>query len=186
MALLPQLNDLCLELRGLNFPHKQDEVRKFVNFHRLSLIGLLETRVRYGNRLKVAENLLLGWRLVFNYQTQGTGWIWAAWDPSVLSVQLLSSSAQLLHLAVQILETQEHFLISFVYGLNYPQDRVPLWDAIASISQTSSHLPWALMGDFNVTRMVTEKMGGNTSWTPDMEAINTCYNAELEDLQHRG
>ena len=71
--------------------------------------------------------------------------------------------------------------------MNYPQERVPLWNAIASIYQNPSPLPWALMGDFNVTRLVTEKMGGNTSWTPDMEAFNICcFDAELEDLQHIG
>ena len=158
-------------------------MRKLVSSNRLSLIGLLETKISYSKRLQIARELLPGWRVVFNYRNQCNGRIRAVWDPSTLIVKVLSSSAQLLHLSVQVIETHRQFLVSLVYGMNTPQERALLWDHISSLFSASHSLPWVLLGDFNVGRSVAKKLGGNMSWTSAMDDLNTCcYAAELEDL----
>ena len=155
--------------------------------YRLSLVGLIETKVSFGRRHQLARDLLPGWEVFYNYSNQCNGRIWAAWDPSILSVQLLFSSNQLLHLRVQSIDTQQQFLVSFVYGLNYPQERLPLWEDICYIHQNSQSLPWALLGDFNIVRAVSEKEGGDLSWTSRMDELNTCCNcADLDDLRFKG
>ena len=155
--------------------------------YRLSLVGLIETKVSFGRRHQLARDLLPGWEVFYNYNNQCNGRIWAAWDPTVHTVQVLFSSKQLLHLLVQILDTQQQFLVSLVYGMNSSQERLPLWEAICSLYQSSQCLPWVLLGDFNIVRSVSEKEGGDLSWTSAMEDLNTCCsNAELDDLRFIG
>ena len=101
--------------------------------YRLSLVGLIETKVSFAKKTQLAKDLLPGWEVVYNYMNQSNGRIWAAWDPSILSVHLLYFSSQLLHLRVQSIDTQQQFLVTFVYGLNYPQERLPLWEDICNI-----------------------------------------------------
>ena len=47
-------------IRGLNDPLKQREVRSFVKFHALDFICLLETRVRAPNRDRIFSSLFPG------------------------------------------------------------------------------------------------------------------------------
>ena len=85
------MNVASWNIRGLNQPHKQDEVRKFISFNKLSLLGILETKVRYGRRDQLAKDLLPSWSFLYNYNVTSHGRIWATWDPSVLLIQLLIS-----------------------------------------------------------------------------------------------
>ena len=91
----------------------------------------------------------------------------------------------MMHLSVLIKESQQQILVTFIYAQNYVHERIPLWEEINSID--SSGLPWIVLGDFNVVRHPSEKIGGDLSWTPDMDEFNCCcYTAELEDLNFRG
>ena len=176
------LNFAAWNIRGLNQPHKQEEVRKFISSSRLSLLGILETKVRYGRRSHLARELLPGWSFLYNYNVTSHGRIWATWDPSVLSIQLLRSSVQLLHLSVSVKETH-HFCIC-----------AELWAGESSIvggdqlhSPSAYSQPWIILGDFNVVRHVSEKAGGDLSWTTEMDDFNTCcQSADLEDLKFSG
>ena len=77
--------------------------------------------------------------------------------------------------------------MSFVYGLNSPQERLPLWEEICSIAHGSQALPWVLLGDHNVVRSVLEKMGGDLSWIAAMDDLNACCSAvDIEDLKFSG
>ena len=173
-------------VRGLNPPLKQDEVRNLINTYKLSLIGLIETKVNFGRRIYLAKNLLPEWEVFYNYSSRSNGRIWAAWDPSALSVQLMFCSDQLMHLLVQSISTQQQFYVLFIYGLNSDLERRP-WADICSISSATQSLPWILAGDFNVVRSVSEKAGGDLSWTSGMDELNTCcWNAGIEDLKFNG
>ena len=108
----------CWNIRGLNLSNKQDEVKSLVSEHHVSLLGLLETKVRSPKHLSLANTLLPGWKFLFNYSCHRLGRIWVAWDPSILSVSLLLSTVQLVQVSVKIISTDQDFLASFVYGLN--------------------------------------------------------------------
>ena len=91
----------------------------------------------------------------------------------------------MMHLLVLIKESQQQILVTLIYAQNYAHERVLLWEEIKSIA--TSGLPWIVLGDFNVLRHTLEKIGGDHSWTPDMDEFNCCcYTAELEDLKFRG
>ena len=47
--------------------------------------------------------------------------------------------------------------------------------------------PWILLGDFNVARHATERIGGDLTWHPYMDDFNwCCYDAQLDDLHYSG
>ena len=65
-----------------------------------------------------------------------------------------------MHVSVTILEQQLAFKASFVYGFNTPGERLSLWD---DLKQLSSQEPWILLGDFNVVRILSERIGDDLS-----------------------
>ena len=49
-------------VRGLNNPNKQEDVKLFLNKSKIGLVGLMETKVRKQNEMKVAQRLFGGWQ----------------------------------------------------------------------------------------------------------------------------
>jgi len=106
------------------------------------------------------------------------------WNPEVLDVKLLYSSAQLIHVYVDILGMNTTFLATFVYGFNKYKERKSLWRDLRHIC---SPAPWILLGDFNVVRYPHEKLGGEKDWPTFMEDFNDCsYDTNLDDLRAVG
>ena len=109
------------------------------------------------------------------------------WNPDIVDVDILLSSSQIMHLVVTVIEKQVTFHAAFVYAFNYYLDRVPLWRSIQNIANSSSDIPWIIMGDFNVVRHPSEIVGGKSAWPPYMEDLNTCcFEAQLDDLKFFG
>ena len=55
------------------------------------------------------------------------------------------------------------------------------------MSTTTSFVAWICLGDFNVVRYATEKLGGDLSWTPAMDSFNACrFELEVDDLKSFG
>ena len=48
-------------IRGLNGPNKQEDVKIFLHEKNIGLVGLLEIKVKEKNVEKVANKLLQGW-----------------------------------------------------------------------------------------------------------------------------
>ena len=177
----------CWNVRGLNLAHRQDEVKALVSLHNISVIGLLETKVRSPKHLLLARNLLPGWKFFYNYSHHRLGRIWVAWNPDVLSVSPLVFSAQLIHLSIRVIATDQDFWTSFVYGFNDERDRESLWQSIQSIARSRQHEPWVVLGDFNIVRFSHEKIGGNLTSTTAMATFNDCcFDSDLDDLPFTG
>ena len=47
-------------VRGLNHPNKQEDVKLFLNKSKIGLVGLMETKVRQGNEQVVAQRTFGG------------------------------------------------------------------------------------------------------------------------------
>ena len=164
--------------------HRQQEVQALVQEHRISLLGLVETKVKAANNSSILQNLLRGWRVLHNYEYHPNGRIWVLWNPTVMDINLLHTLDQMVHVSATFLEKQHTFQASFVYGFNTPGERLPLW---ADIMHLRGHLPWILLGDFNIVRFPTERTGGNMDWPPYMDDLNIyCSEAHLEDLKATG
>ena len=112
---------------------------------------------------------------------------WLLWDLAILDVHPRLISDQLIHVDVTILQKQLKFSISFIYGLNCYIQRRHLWSSLCALSAGLLSSPWILLGDFNVVRYNTEKLGGNQDWPAYMNELNDCcLSSSLDDLHFAG
>ena len=126
----------CWNVRGMNSPKRQQDVRSIVQKNNIALIGLVETKVRRENSSSIMQNLMEGWQMLQNYQYHSGGRIWVLWNPKVLVISPLLVTDQILHVSATIIEKQVHFHVSNVYGHNTTGERLPLWNDIRSLSGT--------------------------------------------------
>ena len=174
-------------VRGVNEPHKQKEVSSLIRKHSISLLGLNETRTQSSKHLSIIHAICPSWRYFTNYSSNPSGRIWIMWDPSLLDVQILASSDQVIHIQAQDIQNQSTMMVSFIYGYNDYILHRELWASIRSFSYTIGTDPWLVLGDFNIVRFGDEKLGGDTSCPNYMEDLNLCcYDAGLEDLKSLG
>lgn len=83
--------------------------------------------------------------------------IWLMYDNS-LAVNVLSDDYQALHCEFKYSLLPLPFLVTCVYARCSWLERLPLWDLLRSISNTS--LPWIAGGDYNIISPSTEREGG--------------------------
>ncbi|GAV92450.1 Exo_endo_phos domain-containing protein/DUF4283 domain-containing protein [Cephalotus follicularis] len=143
----------CWNVRGLNDSCKQLEIRNFVRQYDIAILGLLESRVRTVNKTKVARGLLKGWDSATNHHLSLLGRIWIIWDPARVRFKFLSNSFQAIHGLLSFNDNSEVF-ISFIYGDCDRMARRELWGDMRRVACKFSSLPWAILGDFNVSRSV--------------------------------
>jgi hypothetical protein len=67
---------LSWNVRGLNMPLKQKEVRKVVRRLNLSIVCLVETRVKVDNFPRIVASMLPGWKVINDYSQHYLGKIW--------------------------------------------------------------------------------------------------------------
>lgn len=174
----------CWNMRGLNDPIKQKEVRFFVNKNKLSLLGLVEHKIKESNSSRILKSMLPFWDFAHNYTHSPNGRIIVTWDPSIVHVSVLGSSSQAIHCNVQSLSGDVQFLATVVYGSNFYCERNELWQSLTS---WRSPTPWIILGDFNAIRSQSDKMGGDCHWPPHMEDFNKCISHnDLDDLKYSG
>ena len=53
-------------IRGLNSPHKQQEVKKLIRDNNLDVVCLLETKVRRNNLSSIKNNCFFNWDYLHN------------------------------------------------------------------------------------------------------------------------
>lgn len=183
MALQP-LNLGFWNIRGLNDPLKQKEVKCFVHKNKLSIVGLLEHKIKEGNAFRVINHICPQWSFVNNYTQASIGRILVCWDPQIVQIQVLDQSDQFIHCEVQSKCGNSPFFATFVYGDNFYLNRQALWSRLHLLSTAS---PWIVLGDFNVIRFPREKVGGSAYWPPYMDDFNNCLFAlGLDDLRYTG
>ena len=174
-------------VRGVNEPYKQREVRSLIRRNNLSMLGLNETKVHSSKHQNILHSICPSWRFLTNYNSHPNGRIWVMWDPSIMDIILLFSSDQVIHVQVVDIQNQASMMVSFLYGHNDYIPRRELWSALKSFSSANGTDPWLVLGDFNIVRHGGEKIGGDTSCPNYIEDLKICcYEAGLEDLKHSG
>ncbi|KAK3204593.1 hypothetical protein Dsin_018639 [Dipteronia sinensis] len=178
------INLTCWNIRGLNATPKQLEVRKMLLDHKLSLVCLIKTRVRFNNKPLVVNSVFKDWDMLDNYNSHGLERIWIGWDPKILKITKISEMYQIIHYNTCIMDTNDQFRISFVYGSNKDRSRRALWESLCSNQQGS---PWIVLGNCNVCRRVDESIGGCSRITIAMKDFAECLQAsKLDDLRFSG
>ena len=71
-------NILAWNIRGLNSPKKQEDIRIFLQKQHVGLVALLETKVHKNNIEGVAQKLFRGWFWSINVDHNPKVRIWVA------------------------------------------------------------------------------------------------------------
>ena len=146
-------------VRGLNWPDKQEDVKLFLHLNKIGMVGLLETKIKHQKIETIASNIFRGWEWTNNFEIS-KGRIWVAWKPCSYSLTPLVKTDQLIHCEATQLSTSKHFHITFIYGHNHELQRQPLWEDLHQIS-LSIQGAWCILGDFNSILYKDDRIGGN-------------------------
>lgn len=125
-------------IRGLNSPAKQEDVRVFLRQQKIGMIAFLETKVQHKNIQQVAAKICPKWEHVHNTEENERGRILILWQPRYYQFRPLFHSDQMVHGEAIQLSTKKRFLISFIYGSNLEEERAPLWADIIRIAQNTA------------------------------------------------
>jgi hypothetical protein len=113
-------------VRGLNNPLKQHEVVGLMKKFCMDICGLVETKLTISRVASLHRLRLRDWKYISNVDTASIARIVVFWNPSTVSVDMISSTAQALHLSVHSLISHYRFHITFVYGFHSISARRPL------------------------------------------------------------
>lgn len=136
------LNNLMLasyNVRGINKKPKQAYVKQIIAENKISILWLVETRVKVHKASRISRNICPHWNWAFNYDFHNNGRIWVGWNRTFWNLDIHFVSSQVIHCKVQsIASNNTTFLVSFVYGLNSYMDRRALWNDLLPLSPMGS------------------------------------------------
>ena len=162
-------------------------MHSFLLCHSLSVVCILETRVRNSNKDRIFTSILPDWGLLHNYDHALLGRIWVCWNPSVVSIAAMHCTDQAILCYITVLKDNSFFFCSAIYASNNQIDRRVLWSHLQWCASIVGSMPWFLVGDFNTTRFSSEKNGGNLNTDTAMEEFHEClFNLEFADMSFLG
>jgi len=185
--------DLCImdnivswNIRGLNWPNKQEDLKLFLHMNKIGLIGLMETKIRLENSNKVAARVFPQWRWENNSTPSVKGRVWVAWHPQIYDLQVLQKTDQLIHCHATQLSSMNKFYITFVYGMNHADQRQSLWKNLLDISLQMTEA-WCILGDFNAILYKEDRLGGNNVLNTEIkELADFIDQCDLQELRWDG
>ncbi|KAJ6377597.1 hypothetical protein OIU76_026551 [Salix suchowensis] len=150
----------------------------------VDVCGLLETKLSLSKVLALQRFRLKKWNFQTNAAQSSLARIVVFWNPSTVSVDMVSSSPQGLHVCVRSLVSQISFHITFVYGLHTIVARRSLWDSLRAWCPPS---PWMILGDFNSLLSQDDKLNGSAvSMYETADFHRCCLDLGLYDLNYTG
>ncbi|XP_074305825.1 uncharacterized protein LOC141641047 [Silene latifolia] len=168
-------------IRGLNSLNKQKEIKWFLHSNNIGLFGLVETRVKSNNWLKVRNNLCSSWALCTNNSLHKNGRVWLLWDPNCFDVNVVDITSQTIHSFVLSKMTGRKFWFTVVYGFNHSTGRELLWNKLKEYA-ASCQEAWAVGGDFNNVLNYNERIGSDITSAeiaPFQDCVHWC---QLQDI----
>ncbi|XP_060190886.1 uncharacterized protein LOC132620215 [Lycium barbarum] len=164
---------LFWNVRGINKRYKQKELKQYLLNKRIKLAGIVETRVKEQNMANRLNKIAPRWSSYANYQEAVNGRIWFLWDPNWYEVSLKHKTTQMMHCHVRDRTTDNHFLITVIYGFNTLEQRKSLWEDLKGVNQGINQ-PWILAGDFNAVMAPQDRMCGNPVTLAEVQDFNDC------------
>ncbi|XP_062113307.1 uncharacterized protein LOC133824440 [Humulus lupulus] len=161
----------------------QDKVMEVANLGLTSTSALLETKLR-GDKIKnMMQSFFRGWSYFTGSVSKGR--LLLIWQQSLVSVDVLKETDQLLHVCVNGLRTNKLFCVTFVYGRNSIEERVALWRDLSSLCFPAT--PWLLAGDFNAVFEGADRIGGRAISSLELSyAQNWRALGLVDELRARG
>lgn len=147
---------LFWNVRGLNGPQKQYQLKKFLGNFKGHIVCLLEIHVRLNMQASILQRLKPGWACIDNYAHVELGRNWVLHD-SGISLQEFHSSSQAIHCHVFSAHLPKYYFLSVIYASNSDMERKILWQDLAEVKSNMPSVPWLAMGDFNVIKTMEER-----------------------------
>ncbi|XP_021979570.1 uncharacterized protein LOC110875674 [Helianthus annuus] len=175
-------------IRGLNRPLKQKEVRQIVKDSNLSLCAILESHVDVDKLGGVCKSVFRSWDWTSNGTCCDKGTrIIVGWNPKIFDVMVLSQSSQVMHLQLFFKLDRRTVFCSIVYAANYYVTRRELWHQLSMHKVFVGNNPWCIMGDFNSALNLEDKSMGSSSVSTGMKDFQACVdNLEMFDINRSG
>ncbi|XP_021994822.1 uncharacterized protein LOC110891434 [Helianthus annuus] len=175
-------------IRGLNRPLKQNEVRQVVKENGVSLCAILESHVDINKLDKVCSSVFRNWEWTSNggYCDRGTRII-IGWDPDVFDIMVLAQTSQVIHVQMTIKSDKKVIFCSIVYASNSYITRRDLWSHLIRHKILVGNQPWILMGDFNSALNLEDKSMGSFNISASMRDFQECVNQlQVADIKSIG
>ena len=89
---LPVMSDFTVvawNSRGCNSAPRARQITEFVRHNKVSIIGVLESKIQKVNESEVCKRLLPGWQFCTNSTNADPGRIWLAWNQREMDVDIL-------------------------------------------------------------------------------------------------
>ncbi|KAJ9536674.1 hypothetical protein OSB04_un000147 [Centaurea solstitialis] len=179
LSIMPMFNIACWNIRGMNAPDKQQEVRAFLRNNGVNMCAILETHVRIDSLRSICDRTFGRWEWVSNQAQSEFGTrILIAWDVAAVDVMVLEAHGQYIHCEVRLRDLPQAFFVSFIYGANRGQERKLLWSGLRKFKAIMGAKPWVIAGDFNCLLFPHDALGGISRRNSDMLDFASC----LEDI----
>ncbi|KAJ0615171.1 putative Endonuclease/exonuclease/phosphatase superfamily [Helianthus annuus] len=175
-------------IRGLNRPLKQSEVRQVVAENKLKVCAILESYVNVTKLGTICHKVFRNWNWTSNGGSCSRGTrIILGWDSNVVDLMVLAQTDQVIHTQMLDKAVKKVFFCSFVYAENKYQDRRSLWESLRNHKSLCHDKPWVVMGDFNATLQLEDSLYGSSQQTISMCEFKDCVQyLELLDIQGHG
>ncbi|CAM8889739.1 unnamed protein product [Rhodiola kirilowii] len=174
-------------VRGINHPAKQGEVRQLIGKFGIGLLGVLEAKISPGKCDVVAGRCCPNscWRhFSFGDDQEGRNRILLLWDSEAFNVNIWFACEQAI--ICEVIWRGKKFMAGFVYASNSQLERAALWQCINNaMSRVSGSWIWS--GDFNCLRFHCEKLNGARVRDSDVRDLAClCDNNDLSDITSSG
>ncbi|XP_075092061.1 uncharacterized protein LOC142172176 [Nicotiana tabacum] len=166
-------NILWWNVRGLNAPNKQKEVKLLYSREGIGLAGLVETKIKGSKIEQVANKLFEGWGSMTNLDYHPNERIWLVWRTDYSQIRMVSGMAQAITYEVVYRSLQKIMMLTVVYVFNTKEERRPLWNYLEAVGVNVSQ-PWIIMGDFNVVLHMDNRIGGNPVSMAEVKEFHEC------------
>ncbi|CAK9135067.1 unnamed protein product [Ilex paraguariensis] len=152
--------------------------------HKLEIVVLMETKVPSSQLGNFFSHL----SLTMSEKVEpvgGASELWLMWDPTLVTISIHQSIAQVIHAHISRLDFDEWLFLVIYSSLN-PSNRDHLWDNLSQVRDNYSH-GWMAASDLNDFSSTLERRGRHIDHCnitrKFRERINKC---ELIDLGYNG
>ena len=179
------MNILSWNIIGLNDPNKVVGVKRLLRLHSVSIVGLLETKVKYHKVTALQKKFGSKWLWQCNYNHSTRGRIWLGWVDDLVNVTVLHVHEQFIHCFVTDKQMKNPIYLTVVYGLHTVETRRALWRDLLSLVVTTS--PWLLLGDFNSVLASSDRINGAPISQYEIQDFEDfLLNADVTEVQSSG
>ncbi|XP_074318437.1 uncharacterized protein LOC141655247 [Silene latifolia] len=171
-------------VQGTGSKNKIKAIKEIVRIYKPSVLALVETHMGGDHAVKLGK--IIGYDGHSRVNSIGfSGGIWLYWRRDVVTVNPVREHAQFI--TVEIARNGEFpWFFSAVYASPDPTNRRELWLELENFARTNNR-PWIMAGDFNETRSLTERHGGDSNMARRCERFNDWIeNCDLIELAFAG